>query len=275
MFQKAFLDVIKEGRTLEALTEAYLSRWGNAPRGSLPALHKQVKAIKKSKTWNDYLSFTKLPSISKDDMIELLKRSVGNSERKRYTHTFHTGYDEIPDIKKHKPTKQASLSFVVEDLPEDYVSRYARKSRPQPKRSHNRRRFDRDSDSGSSEDTTFNPNKHQVIKSFSRNGRRAFFKGVLYNLFLGGLPKNCLASTVSSTLQGLLPQNSVCRVPRDDEQLCRGFAFIEIPSLEEATYVVKNGIQITTYVVENGMQVAKDRTLYPRFARQKVKESQV
>jgi len=263
MFQKAFLDVIKEGRSLEELTEAYLSRWGNAPRGSLPALHKQVKAIKASKTWNDYLSFTKLPSISKDDMIELLKRSVGISERKRYTHSFHTGFDEIPDIKKHKPTKQVSHSFKVEDLGEDYVSRYARKSNPRPNRSQNRRR-DRDTDSGSSDDTTFNPQKHQVIKSYSRNGRQAFFKGVLYNLFLGGLPKDLPASNVFSALQALLPHNSNCRVPRDDEQLCRGFAFIEIPSLEDATYLVKNGIQLT-----------EDRVVYPRFARHKAKESRV
>jgi ubiquitin-protein ligase len=264
MFQKAFLDVIKEGRTLEELTEAYLSRWGNAPRGSLPALHKQVKAIKKSKTWNDYLSFTKLPAMSKADMIELLKRSVGNSERKRYTHSFHTGFDEIPDFTKHKPTRQVSRSFMEEDLGEDYVSRYARKSNPRPNRSQNRRRYDRDTDSGSSDNTTFNPQKHQVIKAYSKSGRRTFFKGVLYSLFLGGLPKDRDAKAVSSLVQASLPKNSSCRVPRDDDQLCRGFAFIEIPSLEDATYLVKNGIQISD-----------ERIVYPRFARQKASEKQV
>merc|ERR550534_1771997 len=164
-------------------------------------------AIKKSKTWNDYLSFTKLPAMSKADMIELLKRSVGNSERKRYTHSFHTGFDEIPDVKKHK-----------------------------------------------------------LIKAYSKSGRRTFFKGVLYSLFLGGLPKDRDAKAVSLLLQSLLPKNSTCRVPKDDDQLCRGFAFIEIPSLEDATYLVKNGVQISN---------EPERMVYPRFARQKANENQV
>jgi len=272
MFQKAFLDVIKEGNTLEEISAAYLSKWGNPPKGSLPTLHSQVKDIKQSKTWNEYLSFLNLPFLSKPDMIELLKRSVALSERKRYTHSFHTGYDEIPDTKKHKPTKGPSKSFKDEDLPEEYVSRYARKPRPRDG-SHKprRRRYERDSDSGSSEDTVFNPLVHRVIKPFTphypkslatqskrmNNGRVSFFKGDLYALFCPGLPKNCLAADVQSHLRSLLPRHSFVRVPRDDADQCRGFAFIDVLSLESATYLVKNGIKIDKVTVR------------PRFARQK------
>jgi len=270
MFQKAFLDVIKEGKTLEELSEMYLSKWGNPPKGTLPTLHAQVKSIKKSKTWNDYLHYLKLDMLSKADMIELLKRSVGNSERKRYTHPFHTGYDELPDVKKHKPSKKPSLTFVEENLGENYVSRYARKPRVNASRTRRRRKFDAGSESDSSEDLVFNPAIHKCIKPNTAeypkhlskmrfaDGRPSFFKGDFYSLFVGGLPRDDYAHDLRNQIRVKIPRGSTIRVPRDDDDLSRGFAFVDVPSIQEANYLIKNGI-----VLDGG------RKIQPRFARVK------
>jgi len=263
MFQKAFLNVIKEGKTLAELSDAYLSKWGNPPKGSLPTLHAQVKKIKAFKSWNDYLKFLKLPGISKEDMIELCKRSVAMSERKRYTRAFHTGFDEIPDIKKHKPKASKCRTFITEDLGEDYVSRYAKPKKTREKRNFGGKDSGKlnlpsdergDSESGSSQ-TAFQPKKRSVCKKVMKNGRITYIKGELYSLFLPNLPKELPAFRVEQELKKLLPRANKINVIANDQGFCRGFGFCEVTSLGAASSLVKMGIKVNEAMV------------YPRFAR--------
>jgi len=266
MFQKAFLNVIKEGKTLAELSQAYLSKWGNPPYGSLPTLHSQVKKIKTFSTWNEYLKFLKLPGISKADMIELCKRSVAMSERKRYTRSFHTGFDEIPDIKKHKPKTKKCQTFITEDLGDDYVSRYAKKPKTRdPRESRERNRSGRDgkrsnsqdqddSDSGSSQ-PAFQPKKKMICKKVMKNGRLTYIKGELHSLFLPNLPKDVPAFRVEEQLRKLIPRAHKISVPATSEGYCRGFGFCEMTSLAAASKLVQEKI------------LFKDFEIQPRFSR--------
>lgn len=247
MFQKAFLNVIKEEKSLDQLMEEYLSKWGNPPKGSLPTLHARVKKIKTFKTWNDYLKFLDLKNLSKADMIELCKRSVSNSERKRYTRAFHTGFDEIPDIKKHKPTKKKCSTFICEDLGEDYVSRYAKAPRESRERE--------DSESGSSLKHAFVPKSRKIFKQVTKHGRTMFIKGEAYSLFIGGLPESEPAFRVQQMIQKLIPKANKISIPAKSSGYCRGFGFVEVTGLEIASRLIKSGIEID------------NRVVYPRFSK--------
>jgi len=238
MFQRSFLRVIKGTFSVDEMYKLYMKRLGYAPDGYLERLHKECKRIKAVRTWHGYMKWIDVRFYNKSDLIELLRRCVAYSLKKRYHRAFHTQFDPIPVHRNKKGKSFISNKNVAKtfrkETPEDYVPRFNKTRRVVVPR----------------------PEPTKEFRTFRKRGGTFTREVTFLKLLISGLPTDQTPKQVKSLLKKFIGKVPLF-VPRVKTGLCKGYAFAEFQNLKKADDLVKRGIPFPS------------GTVYPKYARPK------